>query len=584
MKSFLKYLLAAIIGSFIALLLIFFVIRAGIRAGFDALADEEIRIKKNSVLVVDLASPVNDRPDSGPTFGFGGEISRANGLADVLKAIDHAKEDDRIKGILLRMSYVTPGLATLSELREKLTEFKSSGKFIVAYGNFSGQRSYYVSSIADEIYLNPAGIFELRGFSALVSFYKQALEKLGIEMQVYYAGKYKGSTEPFRLERLSEENRTQIRAYLSSVYSEFFGTIADARGKSLAEVDSLARNLVIRSPQDALAHDFIDGAVYFDEVLDKLREKVGIEDTTKPVPMVALSKYIDQLEGSRGPKDKVIAVVYAEGTIVDGMATDGSVGGEAFAKEIRRLRHDEKVKAIVLRINSPGGSAMASEVIWREVQEARASKPVIVSMGNLAASGGYFIAAPGDVIVAQPNTLTGSIGVFLIWPNMQELFEDKLGITHDTVTIGRFADLGNPFRAVTPEEAAVFQGEVDRSYRDFVRKVADGRNMDTSAVHDIAQGHIWSGTQALDIGLVDTLGGLEDAIAIAAQRAGLDRYSVRPFPKPKSPFEKLREIMGAKSFAPEWLNPEWAGYLDELRLLSTEKGVMARMMMDIEVE
>jgi protease-4 len=273
---------------------------------------------------------------------------------------------------------------------------------------------------------------------------------------------------------------------------------------------------------------------------------MGLEESERP-RTVSLSHYIDDIETDNGSEDQVVAVVYAEGVIGEGLDTDGSVGGESYAKELRKLRQDEDVKAIVLRINSPGGGSLASEVIWREVREAAATKPVVVSMGNVAASGGYFIAAPAHVIMAQPNTITGSIGVFLIWPNLQGLFEDKLGISHDTVNIGRFADLGNPFRAMTAEERTIFQGEVDRTYEEFVQKVAEGRGMDTATVHRLAQGRVWSGLQALENGLVDTLGGLEDAIELAAHRAGLEEYSIESFPEAKSPFDKLRELLGAKS-------------------------------------
>lgn len=583
MKSFLKYLLAALIGSFMALILVFFVARASVKSGFKAFDKKEVRIKDNSVLVIDLGSQITDRPESSPTFGFGGDVNYGSGLPELIQAIEHAQTDDRIEGILLRMSLFTPGLATLTELRSKLEEFKAAGKFIMAYGEYSGQKAYYVASIADHIYLNPAGLLELRGFAAQISFYKEALEKLGVEMQVYYAGDYKGATEPFRLDKLSAENRLQIREYLKSVYQEFVQTIANARGKSFADVDSTARNLTIRSPQQARDQGYVDGLAYYDEVLEHLRGKVGIEEEDEQVPTVSMGKYIDKLKKEKGDEDKVVAVVYAEGTIMDGKGTDGTVGGESYAREIRKLRNDEDVKAIVLRINSPGGSSMASEIIWREVAAATEEKPVIVSMSNLAASGGYFIAAPGDVIVAQPNTLTGSIGVFMIWPNMQELFEDKLGIDHDTVAIGRFADLGNLYRSATEEEAAILQTEVDRAYQDFVAKVAEGRGMSADSVHSIAQGRIWSGLQALEIGLVDTIGGLEDAIAIAARHAELDEYSVKAFPEVKSPFERLRELMGAKSFAPEWLPDEWSSYLDELKLLSTEKGLMMRLMMDVNI-
>ena len=582
MKSFLKYLLAAILGTFLALVALFFVITGTLKSSFKSFVTEDGRIKENSVLVIDLAQNITDRPGTGPNFTFTGDLRRGAGLPDILDAIKRAESDERIRGALIKVSYSSPRLAMLSEIRSALVSFRESGKFIIAYGDYYGQRAYYLASLSDEIYLNPAGLFELRGFAARAMFFKDALRKLGIEMQVFYAGKYKSATEPFRLDKMSPENREQLRAYIESIYGHFIETIAHDRAMTSASVDSIARNLSVRTPQQALDNHLVDGIMYYDQVLDVLRGKLGQQGSDK-VQQVSVARYLDEVGSKKGPKDQVIAVLYADGEIVDGSASEGRVGGESYARELRKLREDDKVKAIVLRINSPGGSALASELIWREAVMAAESKPLIVSMGPLAASGGYFIAAPAHTIVAQPNSLTGSIGVFLIWPNLKELTESKLGVRYDTVTIGRFADMGNPFRAVNEEEASILQAEVDRTYTDFILKVAEGRGMDTSAVGVIAQGHIWSGLQAMEIGLVDTLGGLNDAIAIAATRAGLTTYSVKAYPEPEGPFEKFRRIIGAEAYLPEWLPAEWLDYVDELQVIATQRGMMARMMWDFEL-
>lgn len=581
MKSFLKYLLAAVIGSFIALLLIFLVISQAVKGSFRMFEEEEVRVKRNSVLVVDLSKGITDRPGSSG-FEWGG-FSTTQGLPEYMKAISEAKNDKRIEGILVKTSLFSPDLATLAELRTAITDFKQSGKFVYAFGDHCSQRSYYLASLADSIFMSPVGLFELKGFAARALFFREALEKIGVEMQVFYAGQYKSATEPFRLDKMSEQNREQLRQYISGIYTDYITTVSSSRGLEYAVVDSMARNLAVRNPWQAEEHGLIDAVVYFDEVLEILRSRVGLEDTGKQVPLVSVSKYLDDVEEDKVRKN-VIAVVYAEGTIVDGSAMNGSIGGETFAKELRKLRNDKKVKAIVLRINSPGGSAIGSELIWREAVLAGQAKPLIVSMGSLAASGGYFIAAPAGTIVAHPNTLTGSIGVFAIWPNLQKLREEKLGIRYDTVSIGRFADFGNPIRPISEEEAKFFQEEVDRTYRDFIRKVAEGRHMSDSAVERIAQGHIWTGADALELGLVDTLGGLDDAIAIAASQAGLENYSVKAYPEEESPLDQLRQFLGSESLAPEWLDSEWVEIIRQLNILASQRGVMARMAWDLRVE
>lgn len=509
--------------------------------------------KPNSVLKLSLSDPIpeltnniaQDNSDISSLF------KEHIGLADFCALIDHAKNDDHIKGIYLDMSSVSSGLTTLKTVRKKLAEFKESGKFILAHGNYYSQSSYYVASVANEVYLHPLGAIDFMGFSAQIMYYKGMMDKLGVKFQIYYAGKFKSATEPFRRTDMSDANRKQVRAYVGGAYDLFLQDIAESRGVSAAQLFDVANKALVRKATDAEKHKLIDGIRYKDEILVSLAEKLGTSDKEK-VEAVSLKKYYEINKASINPyknADKV-AVVYAEGSIVDGQGEQGSIGGDKYASIIRKIRKDDKVKAIVLRVNSGGGSALASDIIWREIEKAKEQGiRVVASMGDVAASGGYYISANADRIFAENNTVTGSIGVFGMIPNARTLMEDKLGLTVDTVKTGKFSSSMNGvgFYEFSPEEGAIIQESVDDIYTVFKTRVSDGRDLSMAEVDSIAQGRVWLGNKALEIGLVDELGGLEEAMASAAELANLSEYRVVSYPQVKTFQESIMENLGGNT-------------------------------------
>ncbi|HXH18327.1 MAG TPA: signal peptide peptidase SppA, partial [Chitinophagales bacterium] len=523
---------------------------AAVSAGFKAKYKREV--KPNSVLEIKLDYDVRERTARDPfgPFGWGPfgdsgfrfEVSKELGLNDILKNIRHAKEDDNIKGIYLHLTPMMPsGMATTEAVRNALIDFKTSGKFIVAYGEIIPQKGYYLASVADEIYVNPAGFVDFRGFQAELLFLKGLLEKLDIEAQVLYAGKYKSATEPFRLDKMSDENREQISHIINDMYGHFIKKISQARNIPETTLDSIADNMLVRDVEDAVKYNMVNGLAFYDEIIEKLKAKTGTAEKDK-LSLISLEKYDNEEDdNNKGKAKDKIAVLYAEGAIVDGKGEEDEIGSEKYAKTIREIRENEKVKALVIRVNSPGGSVLASDVILREIALASKKMPVIVSMGDVAASGGYYISCMADTILAEPNTITGSIGVFGLLPNMQGFFNEHLGITFDGVKTGRFSDMGNVSRPLTAEEKSIIQTGIDSIYMDFKEHVAIGRGKSLEYIDSIAQGRVWTGTQAVANGLVDTIGNLNDAIVIAAQKAGITDYSVKEYPRQKDPFEKIVE-------------------------------------------
>jgi protease IV len=537
---FLGNVLAVIVGLLIFSVLSFFFL-AGLIAVISS-SEEEIKIKENTVLVMNLEGRVlverssEDDPDFS-SFSFFGGVPTV-GLTSLKNAIRTAKENEDIKGIFLKGGTFIGGQAGIKEIRDELKSFKESGKFIVSYGEIYTENGYYLSSVSDEIYINPSGLIEFNGLASETLFFKGLFEKLEIEPQVFRVGDFKSAVEPFLLDKMSDENRLQTQSFLDELNHFYLKEIAESRGMDLETVSDINSNMLVRKLKDATELNIVDGLWYEDQVIDLMKQKLGLEKEDK-INTINVSNTNKAIKSKKKYSGNRIAVIVAEGEIMGGDA-DGIISSEKFKEEIKKAKNNKNVKAIVLRVNSPGGSALASEVIWRELEEARKEKPVIASMGEVAASGGYYIAAASDTIVAQPNTITGSIGIFALWFNAQGLLNNKLGITSDVVKTGQLSDFLSPTRRVTEMERSIFQGQVEEGYDIFLERVAEGRGMTKEEVMKVASGRVWTGNQALENGLVDVLGGLDVAIKIAAEKAGIpDDYRVVYYPEFKPWFERF---------------------------------------------
>nr|WP_213019415.1 signal peptide peptidase SppA [Hymenobacter sp. BT559] len=507
----------------------------------------EKSVASNSVLELKLDKPISERAQSADLNPLGGDRATI-GLVNLKEVIRRAKTDDDIKGILLNLELVQGGMASLEEVRDALLDFKKSGKFIVAYHEIASEKSYYLSSVADQIYLHPLGTLEFNGLSSEVMFYKRLFDKAGIEPYIFRVGSFKSAVEPFFRESFSDSARYQTVAYLNSLNGHMLGQVAASRQIPAPRLKVISDSMLVHNAKDALRLKLVTKLGYFDEVQDYLRGKLGLAKDKKP-GLVSLGDYqdadkADEKEGNTSGNR--IAVIYAEGDIVTGRGSDDNIGSDKFAEAIRKARLDDKVKAVVLRINSPGGSSLASDIIYREVLLTKKVKPIIASMSDVAASGGYFIAMACDTIVAHPNTITGSIGVFGVLPNIQPLLADKLGITVDRVNTGKFSDLPTITRSLTDYEKKELQLEVNEIYADFTSKAALGRHMPVERLRRIASGRVWSGSEGKAIGLVDVLGSYDDALKIAASRAHLkaDDYKVQRLPRQKSAIEKFFSRFG----------------------------------------
>ena len=540
--KFLSNVLAVIVG-----LLVFWVIAFFMLAGIIAISSsaDQVDIKENSVLHIKLNGLpiVESAPDddlSLPSLPYFGSTATI-GLNQILKAIRTATENEDIKGIYLESGMPGAGQSHILEIRNALNAFKDAGKFIVAYSEYYTEPGYFLCSVADEIYLNPIGEIEFNGFSTTPIFYKGLFEKLEIEPVIFRVGEFKSAIEPFILNKMSEENRLQTLEYLSDMNTVLVENVAISRGLDLDKVQDINNRMLVRNGQDALDLELIDGLWYDDQVKSRLKEKLGLTEEDDEISSIGISGINQTAKSKNRLSQNRIALIIADGNIVSGEAPD-QIGSEQFLREIRKARKNEDVKAIVIRINSPGGSVVASEVIWRELSEAQKTKPLIASMSNYAASGGYYIAAPADTIVAYPNTITGSIGIFGLWFNAKGLLNNKLGITTDEVSTGTYSNLLDPTKAISEAEKAIMQKKVEEGYDTFITRVSEGRNMSREQVLAIAGGRVWSGKKAKENGLVDVLGYLDDAIEIAAKKAGIeDDFRVDLYPKPKSFMEQLFE-------------------------------------------
>lgn len=563
MKSFIKYTMATVVGIFLTMTL-FTIISIISLAGMMATEGMSAPIKEKSILRLDLSGTLAERSESNPFAVLMGEENTALSLEDALLALDKAAKNENIIGVYLEGGAMgaNPGMA--QELRQALVEFKESGKWVVAYGDSYGKTAYYLSSVADSVLLNPEGNVDFGGMASQIMFYKDVMEKIGVKMQVFKVGTYKSAVEPFICTEMSPANREQVTSYLFSIWTNMLKDVAASRNMEMGKLNSLADSLTMISEASvALNGGLVDKLCYMDEVKAILRDKSGLEDEDDDLVFASVAD-VAKSETLGEKVDEQVAVYYAYGEIVQsqgtglGISQEHQIVGEKMIKDLQDLREDDDVKAVVIRVNSPGGSAFASEQIWREVCLLKEKKPVVVSMGGMAASGGYYISCAANRIFAEPTTLTGSIGIFGMIPDVSELMTEKIGLKFDVVKTNEMSDIGTMARPFNEAESAQMQKMINRGYDLFTKRVADGRGMAQDSVKLIAEGRVWTGEQGLNIGLVDELGNLDDAVAHAAELAKVEKFRAVPYPGADNPFDQL-------------LNQTKGGYLDsELRELLGE--------------
>jgi len=585
MKQFLKFMFASFLGTILTFIVIFLLF-AGMVASLVAMSgDEEVKVKDRSILQINWQAPIMDRASENPFEGFDFANMQSNkplGLNEILKTLDKAITDPKIEGIFLDMETIPAGIATSQEIREKLKSFKETGKFIVSYANNYDQKAYYLASLSSEIYLNPEGMVLFKGLNAQIMFLKGLLKKLDIDIQVVRGpdNKFKSAVEPLMLDEMSDANRLQMQTLIESIWYQILMALSETRGISIDDLNTIADNLETSTAKKALELHFIDGSLYRDEVIEILKTKTGRTEDEE-LNLVAFSSYINaKASKEEGVIRDRIAIVYAQGSIVQGKGNQENIGSETMAKAISEARNNEKVKAIVFRVNSGGGDAQASEIIRREIELAIKDKPVIVSMGDMAASGGYWISTNADYIFAEPTTLTGSIGVFGIIPNMKGLFNDKLGITWDAVMTNENSDFIDIMKPLSPFQHEKLNQTVVDIYQEFTALVARTRKLDIQFVDSIARGRVWTGQDARQLGLIDDFGGIEAAVKYAANKAQLgDAYRIVEYPKRKDFVQQLMEELTGQ-VSTRLINNElgeYAKYYQELKSLQGIQGVQARV-------
>src|SRR5579871_1872712 len=589
MGSFFKMFFASLLA-FVILLLVVFFLFAGLIAGITSSKKSETGSK--AVLVIDLSQQFHEQKQDNPLADFGSDDQYdVPGVYDVVRLLNHAKSDSSIKGIYIKCGSNNNGFATSEEIRSALLDFKKSGKFIYAYGDVIPQKAYYVANVADKIYCNPQGGVDWKGFSIEEMFLKGALNKLEIEPQIFYAGKFKSVTEPLREEKMTDANRIQLTELLNEFYDRLLTSTALERNIDTAILRKCVNEHLIRFSSDALQYKLVDGLKYDDELKDEIKQKLKI-DKYDMINFVQLGKYENAVSYKKTGSEK-IALIYAEGDIVDGKGNNDQIGGSTYRSYIRKARLDKDVKAIVLRINSGGGSSMASENMWREITIARKEKPVIISFGDVAASGGYYMSCNADKIFAEPNTITGSIGVFSILFNTQKFFKNKLGVTFDGVKTAPDADELSSNKPLTDIQKRYFQNEVDSIYHTFKSRVADGRKKNIEYVDSIAQGRVWLGAKGLELGLVDKLGGLQDAIdyaasLIAAKNTIPNDYRLVEYPEPKSFLDLLlghyKKSVSMKAMKEELGDDGYKTYMSIKNLKEMVGKTQAKMLFDFNIE
>lgn len=554
MKQFFKFTLATIVGLLITMLLSFFIL-LGVIGAVASAGDKTITPKAKTIYQLDLDGEVKERSQDDPFgsifSGILGQSTKALGLDEIRANIQKAKEDEHIAGIYLKMGTLSAGYATTKELRDALIDFKSSGKFIVSYADNYTQKAYYLATVADEMYINPQGMLDFKGLASTIQFVKNTLDKVGVEMQIVKVGTYKSAVEPYIQTKMSDANRKQVTAYIDGLWGQMTADISDARNIPIAQLNRYADELMTFQPVEKyINYQLLDSATYLDGMNRVLCQHTGVEEEDD-LNILTHEEMNSVPSVEKAEKNKV-AILYAIGGIdTDAMDMGSGINSEKLVETINELTEEESVKAVVLRVNSPGGSAYGSEQIWHALTQLKKEKPLIVSMGDYAASGGYYISAPADTILAQPNTLTGSIGIFGTIPNISGL-NQKIGLTYDVVKTNEMSDAITFNRRFTPQERGLMQGYVDRGYELFVKRCADGRDLSTDSIKSIAEGRVWTGQDALKLGLVDGLGGLENAIEIAAQKANLTDYMVKDYPKEEDFMTKMMSGFGT-SLQERWL-------------------------------
>ncbi|HWR99552.1 MAG TPA: signal peptide peptidase SppA [Prolixibacteraceae bacterium] len=590
MRFFWKAFFASLAAIVVATILFLFLL-AGFIASLASMGDQSISVKENSLLILKLDNRIVERKSNNPFEDIelpGMELSGTTGLNQIFHAIKQAKNDPKIKGIYLELSEIEAGFATAEEIRNALIDFKSSGKFIYSYSDAISQKAYYLASVADSLMLNPVGMFDFRGLNADHTFFKKALDKFGIEMQIVRGkdNKFKSAVEQFMYDKMSPASKEQTTIYLAAIWNHLLKGISESRKISVDSLNAYANSVMtFRTAEAAQKNRFFDRLKYRDQVLADLRILAGLKVNAE-IPVLTVSEYDKIPDITRTLVKDRIAVVYAEGEIDTGSESSAhDINSKDVSEGIREARIDTAVKAIVLRVNSPGGSAFGSEVIWREVKLAQEVKPVIVSMGDYAASGGYYIAAPATMIIADPTTITGSIGVFGTIPNFGELLNNKIGITFDNVMTNEHADMPSFTRKMTPFEANLMQSYVENTYDIFVSHVAEGRNLSVENVDSLGQGRVWCGLNARDNHLIDEFGGLKDAIKIAAEKAGIDEYRIKELPKQKDPFAELLKnfSVSMQTRVMESVLGSSFNYWKNLSREANSKGIYTRMPFNLEI-
>ena len=537
MKSFFKTFFAALLALIIFSLLGFFIL-IGIAAAFST--DEKVAVAQNSVLVIDASETFLEQSKNDP---FSELMNKKNGkqpsLSELIGLLNYAKKDSNIKGIYIKCAENPNGYAATEEIRKALIDFKKSNKFIVAYAETISQKGYMMANVADQIYTHPQGGMEWSGFNYETMFLKGLIDKLEIEPQIFYAGKFKSATEPFRYTQMSEANKLQTGIWLNSIYSNFIQGAAEMRKLNADSIKAFANEGKVQNAKDALKYKLVDGLIYDDQLKKIISKKLRLVDETK-ISFVSINNYAESI-ALRGTGSGKIAVIYADGDVVMGKGQNEAIASDDYRALIQKIRNDKSIDAVVLRVNSPGGSALASDIIWREIDLLKKEKPVVVSMGDVAASGGYYIACGADSIFADANTITGSIGVFSVIPNAEKFLKNKLGITFDRVKTGQYADAPSATRSLTITEQRFLQAGVDSVYFTFTSRVATGRQKSVAYIDSIAQGRVWTGADAIKVGLVDKIGTLNDALASAAKMAKLKGYSIKSYPESRSFIEEFFE-------------------------------------------
>ena len=576
--AFLRNLLATLVG-----LVIFSVVGFSIMIGLVAsTVDDSIpEVKDKTVLYFPMSGVLEEKAVKDPILEVFANTPPSNSLVDIVSSINYAKNDDRVKGIYIEPMYLSGGYAALQDIRDALIDFKTSGKFIYAYSEYISESDYYVVSVADSLFLNPTGAMEFNGLSANITFFKGLFDKMDIEPQIFRVGEFKSYVEPFIRKDLSDENRLQYKELLASMYRTYLSNVSGSVDKPVDELQDISNLMKVSLPEDAEEFGLITKIGYEDELKSVIKDKLGIKQS-RELKMMKVHRYAQAIASERKYSKNRVAVIIAEGNIV--MGGDEGIVGATFAKEIRKARENDKIKAIVLRVNSGGGSMTASDMIWRELMLTKGKKPIIASMSTAAASGGYYISMPADTIIAQPNTITGSIGIFGMWFNFGRFLENKIGITHDVVKTGEYADIYTITRQLREAERAIIQRGVNEGYEVFTRKAADARDITQEDLKKLAGGRVWSGEQALENGLIDLLGSLNDAIDLAAKSAGVaDDYSISYYPKEKPFLEKFLEKMNAE-IQVTLFGEDFDPMLKKMKELQELQGLQARISGDLEVK